>query len=110
MSFIRLLINKEATLKDLMDKIANDHGIPSDNQKILKKNNINPSAGPEVLTNPYNLDRKIAYIRVYEGSVLYVEHVEAEDAESKWALEFEKEASRYLLKFNSPAEPVNSVG
>jgi len=93
-----------------MNKIADDHGIPTENQKILKKNNINPSAGPEILTVPYNLDRKIAYIRIYEGSILFVENVESAESPSKWASEFEKEASRYLLKFNNPAEPVNTVG
>ena len=77
-----------------MNKIADDHGIPTENQKILKKNNINPSAGPEILTVPYNLDRKIAYIRIYEGSVLFVENVESAESPSKWASEFEKEASR----------------
>jgi len=64
----------------------------------------------ELLSVSTNMERKLSYIRIMDGSVLYLEEKDSISVKSKWETEMERDLNKFTLRFNTPGDPVNSYG
>mmetsp|Transcript_32739 Transcript_32739/g.56995 ORF Transcript_32739/g.56995 Transcript_32739/m.56995 type:complete len:1043 (+) Transcript_32739:920-4048(+) len=104
----RLIVKKNCTVRDLMNKIEEKYGLPADNQLIIKKGYSAASITTETVNIATYLDFPLSYARVYEGSVLFVE--QCTTSFSKWKTEIEADSRRYTIKFNHPDDVPNAFG
>ena len=106
----KIQVSKDAVFRDLMEKFEEKFNIPQDQQRILKKNTMTSMSSVELLSVSTNMERKLSYIRIMDGSVLYLEEKDSISVKSKWETEMERDLNKFTLRFNTPGDPVNSYG
>jgi ubiquitin carboxyl-terminal hydrolase 47 len=108
---LRISINKEKTLRDLMTLIDEKTGIAVDSQYIIKKSLMMNSSAIEIISVEVNYDKKLSYARIFDGTAVYVEaQGEATANESLWEKEIIADSNRYTVKFNHPDDKANGYG
>lgn len=58
----------------------------------------------EVLSTEANMEKKMNYCRIFDGTTIYLE---PKGKKSFWEAEIEKESNRYVIKFNHPGDKPN---
>ena len=99
----RVQMTREASLRELMEKIERLSGIPIERQRILKRSYITGPSNIEIISRADDYGKTLSTIRVYDGMTLYVE----DSAETKWEEELDRELYRYVIKFNHPDDLPN---
>ena len=95
-------VNKEGTLKDLIQGVASKFNIPVDQVRLIKKTSKGGFPVAELLNVPENMNEKYIDLRIYEGNILFVEKVENDTEPLLWKEEFDRDAYNYKIKFNTP--------
>lgn len=104
---LRVPIHKESKLSQLIEKLEEKTGIPAAEQWIQKKNPMVNSVTVEIVSTEANMEKKMNYCRIFDGTTVYLER---KAAKSFWEKEIEKESNRYMIKFNHPQDKPNSLG
>jgi ubiquitin carboxyl-terminal hydrolase 47 len=107
---VKVQVSKLASVKDMTQLFGEKFGIDVDHLKVLKKSYIGASNYIEVVNTLSNASSSILYARVYEGTVLYIEHCADMLDKSKWVEEIERETRRYKIKFNHPDQECSFIG
>jgi len=105
----KIFVNKEGTIKDLVDGISKKFNISLNKILLIKKSQMAGIPYADILNREENLDKKFAEVRVYEGSVLYVEKYEDPNAPLLWKEEFDKDTYNFKIKFNTPYTENNEI-
>jgi len=95
-------VNKDGVLKDLMESISKEFGIPINNIRLIKKVQAAGLPVPEVLSIPENMEKKFFACKIFEGLILYIERIESPEDPIQWKEEFELDSFRCKIRFNSP--------
>jgi hypothetical protein len=90
--------------------LAEKFSIPAEDMVVLKRNTMTTASTLETLSQQFNMERKLAFVRVLDGTILYIEQKNPEEIKTNWVKEFEREASRYTIKFNTPGDAPNQYG
>lgn len=106
----KFLIDRRATVKQLIEKLSQKYNIPIENLKILKKPYMGHSSYAEVISTRSLWDQIMSQARLFEGTVLLIEKMENIMHKSKWQEELEKESGRYTIRFNHPDDKPNNYG
>ena len=97
----RLRMPRDATLKQLLEKIEKITGLPPSQFCVMKRNY---SLGPseiEVIWHTLDVHKSLTLLKVYDGMTLFVEPLEDGRA-IKWEEELKRELYMYVIKFNHP--------
>ena len=94
-----LVIEKRETFKKLLEQIENISKIPKEKQVILRKSF---NGAPEIIPISNCFNQNLSYARIFEGTVLFVEHQIS--GKSKWQIILEEEQAKINLKFNDPRD------
>ena len=98
----KIFVHKDATLRSLVEGVSRKFNIPLEEIKLVKKTQVSGFPHAELVNIPETLDQKFNDLRVYEGSLLYVERSADPNATLVWKEEFDRDAYNYRIKFNIP--------
>jgi ubiquitin carboxyl-terminal hydrolase 47 len=107
---VTVAINKKDTIKQMMQRFRERFNIPIEKQKILKKSYMGAGQYIDIISKKSNWDQSLAFAKVFEGSIIYLEQQENTELKSKWQEEIEKDSNRYNIKFNNPEDTPNDWG
>jgi ubiquitin C-terminal hydrolase len=103
----KISVNKKGTVSE-MQKIFEDRlRIPVEKQKIYKKSYAGMSTFCEQINQPFNLEKVLSYVSIYDGTTLYLEEADPSLTKSRWQQQFDIEAKRCTIKFNNPNDKPN---
>lgn len=96
---------KYSTLENIHEEVSKIFGIPQEKVLIYKKVISSGISVSQLLTNPEKMSKTILEMVLMENTLLYVDILEGESQTNRWQEEFDKEANRYTIKHNNPAQP-----
>eukprot|EP00330_Aristerostoma_sp_ATCC50986_P011229 CAMPEP_0114598310 /NCGR_PEP_ID=MMETSP0125-20121206/20624_1 /TAXON_ID=485358 ORGANISM="Aristerostoma sp., Strain ATCC 50986" /NCGR_SAMPLE_ID=MMETSP0125 /ASSEMBLY_ACC=CAM_ASM_000245 /LENGTH=141 /DNA_ID=CAMNT_0001803801 /DNA_START=512 /DNA_END=934 /DNA_ORIENTATION=- len=95
-------------MQDLVNSVAKEFKLDPKVVKLVKKSQQAGFAHADLLSKKENLDKSFFDSRIFEGMMLYLEeekNIENPTDESLvWKEEFERDAYRYVIKFNMPVQ------
>jgi len=94
----RVQMYREASLRQLLEKIERITGLPASELGIMKRTGL---SNVEVISNTLDVQKSLSSLKIYDGMTLFVEPL-VEDRAVKWEEELERELYRYVIKFNHP--------
>jgi ubiquitin C-terminal hydrolase len=97
----RLQMLRDATLKQLLEKIEKITGLPPSEFCVMKRNYSSGPSNVEVISHALDAHKPLTVLKVYDGMTLFVEPL-VEGRAVKWEEELERELYRYVIKFNHP--------
>ncbi|CAI2367721.1 unnamed protein product [Moneuplotes crassus] len=116
----KIIVNKEETMEDLMNKISTEYNIAFDKLRISKRRAGSVGKNVEELSIEKNIKRKLKILRINDGLTIFIEDksfehpdidkypfLSKEIAANKWETEFELNRNRSVIKFNIPSESID---
>ena len=97
----RVQMPREASLRQLLEKIERITGLPASELCIMKRNYTTGPSNVEVISNTLDVQKSLSSLKIYDGMTLFVEPL-VDGLAAKWEEELERELYRYVIKFNHP--------
>ena len=97
----RLQMPRDATLKQLLEKIEKITGLPPSQFCVMKRNYSSGPSNTEVIWHTLDVHKSLTLLKVFDGMTLFVEPLEDGRA-IKWEEELKRELYMYVIKFNHP--------
>jgi len=98
----KIFVHKDATLRALVEQVARKFNLPLEEVRLVKKTQVSGFPHADLINYSETIDQKFSDLKVYEGSLIYVERSADQNAPLIWKEEFDRDAYNYKIKFNTP--------